>query len=84
MEKILTAGSSCVMVLSLITDGDGEVGLGMELALDAAPTLNVSTLRVLAGDTLLQGLQGTGVGQPREQQTNRREERKQNKLRKID
>ena len=44
-----------------MTDGDGEVGRGRELALDPPPTLRVSTLRVLPGDPLLRG-QGRGAG----------------------
>lgn len=52
-EPVLTAGSSWVMVLSLITEGEGEVGRGREFALEPPPTLRLSTLRVLAGDTLL-------------------------------
>lgn len=44
-----------------MTDGDGEVGRGRELAFDPAPTLRVSTLRVLPGDPLLKG-QGRGEG----------------------
>ena len=60
----LTAGSSFAKVLSLSTDGEGEVGLAMELLREDAPPRTptpappppppaASTLRELAGDTLL-------------------------------
>lgn len=52
--RILTAGSSWVVAgLSLITEGEGEVGRGKEFARDPPPTLRVSTLSVLPGDPLL-------------------------------
>lgn len=59
---ILTAGSSCAAAagLSLITEGEGEVGRGKELALEPPPTLRVSILSVLPGDPLLRS-QGRGA-----------------------